>query len=66
MQVATEGLTMKPISPSISVIRLQLAVLQFVGSDVIPFVMGMIVPEIILNLIASNSQKFSEYNQNKY
>ena len=57
---------MKPISSLVSVIWLQLAVLKVARSNIFPFIVGVIVPEVVLNLISSNPQEVPASVQKRF
>jgi hypothetical protein len=55
MQVTTKRLTIEPISSSISIVWFQLTVFEISGVCTILFVVRVIVPEVVLNLIATET-----------
>ena len=57
MQITTKWLTVEPVTSSVSVIRLQLAVLQVHGIVILFFIVRVVVPEVVLNLISSDPQE---------
>ena len=59
MQITTKWMCMKPITSSVSIIGLNLAVHQVINIFTFLLVMRVVVPQIVLNLISTKAQKIS-------
>lgn len=59
MEISSERLCVEKISSSVSIVWFNLTVQQVVSVFPFVFIMRIVVPEVVLNLITTQSQKIS-------
>ena len=59
MEISTERLRVEKISSSVTIVRFNLTVQQVVRIFSFIFIMRVVIPEIVLNLISAQTQKKS-------
>ena len=66
MEISTERLRVEKVSPSVAIVRFNLTVQQVVNVFFFVFIIRVVVPEIVLNLISTQPQKISTRQVVKY